>query len=210
VRTPRTLIVEAARSLARSPAERSSAPLMAGPVLDFDALFDRFTATAFRLETLQAYNVAGEVDELAAWRAGRARPGFSVRTSPWAARLATSTIAGKSWRRVRVVDLPLSEYVRWEMSAYADSTVVGEEIRILERSAEFRDLSSDFWLFDADGDVPYAVAQRYDETGKPGTHELVTDRALIATRYAGAAERAWRVAIPLDEWLAHSAADLSP
>jgi hypothetical protein len=202
VRTPRKLIVEAAARLSGTPSGSAIAPLASGAVEDFGALFDRFTTTAFRLETLQAYNVEEDVDAIAAWRAGRARPEFSVRTSPWAARLATSTIEGKTWRRVRVVDLPLSDYVRWEMAAYIESAVLGEEIRILVRSGEFGNLINDFWLFDALESAPYAVAQRYDVSGRPGNHEVVTDPGVIATRYTAVAQRAWDAATPLNEWLA--------
>lgn len=207
VRAPRQMIIEAGQRLEWRPRLDSSS-LVAGPVDDFGALFDRLTDSAFRLETLQAYNVAEDTESIASWRAGRARPEFSVRTSQWAARLATSILAGRSWRRVRVVDLPLSEYVRWEMAAYIESAVLGEEIRILVRSGEFAGLTNDFWLFDATTSRPYAVDQLYDATGRPGTHQLVTDRDLIAARYAALAERAWRAAVPLNQWLARPDTDL--
>ncbi|HEV7451295.1 MAG TPA: hypothetical protein VGO16_07885 [Pseudonocardiaceae bacterium] len=112
-----------------------------------------------------------EQDEahIAAWAAGQARPDYSVRTSPWTARLATTTIAGKSWCRVRVVELPLSEYVRWEAAAYIQSAVLGEQIRVLVRTDQVASLTEDFWLFDAAEDQPYAITMLYDEVGRPVT-----------------------------------------
>lgn len=124
-----------------------------------------------------------------------------MRTSPWAARLATTTIAGKTWRRVRAVDLPLSEYVRWEMAAYAGSSVLGEEIRILERSGPFTGLDHDFWLFDAVEQQPYAIAMAYDSDGSQGDHRLVTDADTISS-YAHVADMTWEAAIPLNEFVA--------
>lgn len=174
---------------------------------DFASCFDRFQSTAFRLETLQRYTVEEDAAHIAAWRAGQARPDYSVRTSPWAARLATTTIAGKSWCRVRVVELPLSEYVRWEAAAYPESAVLGEEIRVLVRTDRFASLTEDFWLFDAGEDQPYAIAMVYDEVGRPGDHKLVTDPGVIA-HYAQTAAAAWEAAGPLNEFLA--AHDLRP
>lgn len=123
------------------------------------------------------------------------------------ARLATTTIAGKSWRRVRVVELPVSEYVRWEAAAYIESAVLGEEIRVLVRADRFASLTEDFWLFDAGEDQPYAIDMVYDEVGRPGDHKLVTDPGVITT-YAQTAAAAWEAAGPLNEFLA--AHDLRP
>ena len=207
VRLPVAVLTEAMPALlAHSPGAVES--LTAGPVADFGALFDRFTTSAFRLETFQAYSVDEDADAIADWRAGRARPEFSVRTSPWAARLAATSLAGKVWRRVRVVDLPLSEYVRWEMAAYQEAAVLGEEIRILPRTAELADLNSDFWLFDAETASPYAVDQRYDTHGRPGQHQLVVDPAVITAHHIATAERAWEAAVPLNQWLASPARPL--
>ncbi len=169
--------------------------------LDFDGCFDRFHTSAFRLETLQQYDVAEDDAVLLAWRSGRARPEYSVRTSPWAARLACTSIAGKQWRRVRAVDFPLSEYVRWEMAAYAESAVLGEEIRIVERLGRWTGLSSEFWLFDADGAEPYGVEMVYDEHGRQGAHRLVTDPdTLDGWRELAAAT--WDAAVPLNQFVA--------
>lgn len=169
--------------------------------LDFNGCFDRFRATAFRLETFQRYTVAEDEPAIAGWRSGRARPEISVRTSPWAARLASSTIAGKSWRRVRAVDHPLSEYVRWEMAAYAESSVLGEEIRILHRAGSFGGLDHDFWLFDAAGAEPFAIAMAYDDAGRPGEHRLVGDPDTLAS-YTQLQQATWEAAVPLNEFVA--------
>lgn len=170
---------------------------------EFGALFDRFRFSAFRMETLQAYVVEEDQAAIDGWRTGQARPEYSVRTSPWAARLATTSIAGKSWQRLRVVSLPLSEYTRWEMAAYIESAVLGEEIRILVRSKEFEDLTEDFWLFDEGEPDARAVTLHYDDAGRPGEHEYeyVTDPSMIA-RLTQTAARGWDAGIPLNRFLA--------
>ena len=168
---------------------------------EFNDLFDQFRSSAFRMETRQEYAIDEDREAIAGWREGRARPAYSVRTSPWAARLATSSIAGKIWRRVRVVELPLTDYVRWETAAYVESSVLGEEIRILVRTPQhFAELVDDFWLFDADGPSACAVAVYYDDAGRPTGNELITDPASVAA-YTEVAQRAWNAATPLNEYL---------
>lgn len=102
---------------------------------EFNAAFDTFRVSAFRLETLQQYAISAEDTALRAFREGLPRPERSVRTSPWMRRIATTTIAGKSWSRVRLVLHPLTEYVRYELISYVESVVVGEEIRLVDLNA---------------------------------------------------------------------------
>jgi hypothetical protein len=168
---------------------------------EFNELFDTFRSSAFRMETRQEYVIEEDREAIADWREGRARPAYSVRTSPWAARLATSSIAGKLWQRVRVVELPLTDYVRWETAAYVESSVLGEEIRILVRTHQrFAELVDDFWLFDADSPSACVVAVHYDDNGQPSGNELITEPDLVAA-YTEMARTAWNAATPLNEFL---------
>ena len=134
---------------------------------DFDAYFDRFHTSVFRLETLQRYTVDEEQERITAFLQGLPRPERSVRTSPWLRRIAVTTANGKRWQRVHVVDHPLSDYLRYEMASYVESAAVGEEIRIADR-AESRDLAElgqDFWLFDEDAADAFALLMRYNHAG---------------------------------------------
>lgn len=112
---------------------------------DFDALFDTFTHTAYRLECLPTYAVPAEDATVQAFREGTARPERSVRTSPWMRRIAVSTAAGKSWSRTRVIDTPLTEYQQISLPAYVESQAVGEQIAVAERD-DVGDLGPDFWF----------------------------------------------------------------
>ena len=88
---------------------------------EFDAWFDRFERSTFRLETLQRYAVSEEDERLRAFREGAPRPERSVRTSPWLRRIAVTTVAGKRWQRVHIVEHPLSEYLCYEIEGYVES-----------------------------------------------------------------------------------------
>ncbi|MGH3320568.1 MAG: DUF6879 family protein [Streptosporangiaceae bacterium] len=144
---------------------------------EFDACFDRLQSDVFRLETLQHYAVSEEDQRFRAFREGTPRPERSVRTSPWLARIAVTTTQGKHWRRVHVVDHPLSEYLRYELVGYVESSAAGEEILIADRTAHagLAELAVDFWLFDASTAHAYAVLMRYDRDGHPVAFDYAED-----------------------------------
>jgi hypothetical protein len=172
---------------------------------EFEACFDRFRLTVFRLEGLPTYDVPEEVERIAAWRAGRARPERSVRTSPWLSRIATTTAAGKSWRRLRLVEFPLADYIRYELGSYVESQACGEEIRIAERPSQLAG-QPDFWLFDGDEPDTYAAAMHYDERGRFLGAELVTDDQEGLAKMREARDMAWAAGTPLNEFLVSAAA----
>jgi hypothetical protein len=134
---------------------------------DLAGCFDLFEHTAWRLETLQAYDVPAERERIAAFRQGQPMPERSVRTSPWLKQIAESTTAGKRWSRTHLLDQPLSEYARFEIATYEESAEAGEVIYLADRIAHrgLIDLDRDFWLFDEAGDHPFAALMTYDATG---------------------------------------------
>ena len=167
--------------------------------LDFAACFDLFDLSAVRVETLRKYSVTGEEDELRAFRLGL--PLHERRTSPWLARIRQTTALGKSWRRVRVIGRPLTEYERYEMACYRESAQAGEVILIADRSAhpELAALARDFWLFDAGGPRPIAALLDYDESGYYLGSEVTTEPGVIR-RCKAALRLAERYAVPLEGW----------
>jgi hypothetical protein len=171
---------------------------------DFDALFNGFSRTVFRLEALQTYTVGGaEAERLASFRAGRPRPQRNVATDPWLWRLAQSTIAGKRWSRAHIVDEPLSEYIRYELNGYLESQVVGEDIRIAVRGSQaaLPDLQEDFLLFDGGTAMASGVSMRYDQEGHVLGFDLVTDRTELE-RYEKIRSLVMAAAVPLNTYLA--------
>lgn len=169
---------------------------------EFDAHFDSFRANAYRLEALPAYDVGGqEAERIAAFQEGRARPERSVRTSPWLARIALSTIAdGKSWDRTRILDEPLTDYERYELGSYVESQACGDRTRIAMR-ADVGDVGPDFWLFDVDTPHVLALVMHYDPTGQWLGAEKVADRARVADLVAVRA-RVDAASVPLNDYLA--------
>lgn len=164
----------------------------------FDLLFDEFTTSAVRLETLPAYNVGGdEQQRLTAHRLGRPRPLRNVRTSPWLARIATGTILGnKQWKRVRVVDDPLTDYQGWQLHSYREAQAVGDEV-LIARRADVGDVGPDFWLLDQSR----VVVMRYHPDGRVHRREYVIDPAVVA-ECAARVGAVTKRAVPLNRFLA--------
>lgn len=159
---------------------------------EFDQLFQRFadspTATSVvRWEALQSYDIPHDEPSLVAFREGTPRPERSVRTSPWLERIATSTAAGKDWSRVRYLDEPHTEYVRWELLAYVESQAAGERILIIPSGPRYE--GADFWAFT--GAAPsdrYAIVMHYDDAGSPIEFEYVDDPARVSEMLAVAGD----------------------
>lgn len=144
---------------------------------EFNAAFDSFQVSAFRLECLQTYAVSAEDARMRAFREGLPRPERSVRTSPWLQRIAATTMAGKSWLRVRLVRHPLTEYTRYELISFVESVAIGDQTRIVDLNAhpELGDLGPDFWLFDVGEPDEFAIIMRYDEASSVFGYERTTD-----------------------------------
>lgn len=172
--------------------------------VDFDALFDRFTSTAFRLEAQPAYDVGGqEAIRLAAFREHRARPERSVRTDPWLARIAVTTVqAGKQWRRLRILDDPTTDYQRFQLvsGTYLEAQACGDDTVLLDRAhAGPAAQHDDFWLFDRGTPAETGFLMSYSPTGEfqsirpAGVVELKVMRDI--------ADGVARTATPLAEYL---------
>ncbi|MFW5420978.1 hypothetical protein J0910_30630 [Nocardiopsis sp. CNT-189] len=118
------------------------------PGPDFDELFRSYRFTAWRLETRTSYGVAEEDGPYQEWLAGR-DPGIAW-FRPWLEMVRDQTGAGKRMERVRLIDDPPSDYLRWELWGTPYNIAAGEDIRYLDRGhpvvAELPE--GDFWLFD--------------------------------------------------------------
>jgi uncharacterized protein DUF6879 len=116
---------------------------------EWAALFSSFTDSAFRLETLQAYDVPAERDTFRRFAAGDS--GSRPDMQDWCALIGESVDAGRSMSRVHVITEPLTTYIRYELGAYAPGSAAGEQILIVPvRDGRWpaRIPHADFWLFD--------------------------------------------------------------
>jgi hypothetical protein len=166
---------------------------------EFAHLFRDFTRSAFRLETLQAYDVAYEAPALEAFRAGRPLPP-DPGAKDWTERIRAHVAAGRTFRRVHVVVEPLSEYLRFELvHGYAAGVAGGEEIRIAVAGTAAADElpGEDFWLFDEQ----VAVVMDYGSGGEFLRARILDDPAEVAQRVRWQ-RAAWAGGLALDAYLA--------
>jgi hypothetical protein len=114
----------------------------------FIDLFRRFEHTAYRLEVRRAYDSEAD-DTFLRWLAGET-PDLHW-FQPWLDLMAEQTERGKRVERVRVVDDPPSDYLRFEVWLNPYNKAAGEDIRYLNRGVAERLVlpSYDYWLFDS-------------------------------------------------------------
>lgn len=109
------------------------------------ALFEGFTASAFRLEQLQTYDAPGENEAVERFIAGQPH---GADTSWWTSLVRDHRKAGHTMSRVRVVTEPLTDYTRFELAVFPDLVAAGDEIRVLALDDDTPAFPHDYWLFD--------------------------------------------------------------
>lgn len=170
---------------------------------EFDSLFTSFAHTAYRLETLQGYDVSYEDESYAAFLAGQPMP-TDVAKNEWTTMIAGATRSGKSFRRVHVVNEPLTDYLRYEIGwSYGPNVGAGEGIGIIVGKPGNLGLPDhDYWLFDSRD----LWIMDYDEDGKFLSAELVEDPAVIV-QHCYWRDKALHLAVPYADYV-ESAAEL--
>ncbi|SHL07328.1 DUF6879 family protein [Streptomyces yunnanensis] len=163
---------------------------------EFGRLFETFERTAFRLETLAVYDVEEEREEFEAFLTGKPMPP-EWHDNPW---VRSMTNRGKSVSRVHVLRSPLTDYLRYELSAYPGNITAGESIGVIDLAEqEVSGLPDhDFWLFDDTA----AYRMHYTEAGQfTGAELLPRNRLAEYRRYRDTAQAH---AVPFAEyWSRH-------
>lgn len=115
----------------------------------FLQLFRDFQTTAFRLEVRTSYGIPEEDEPYRRFLAGE-DPGLDW-FEPWLNLMREETSKGKRVERVRVIDEPPSDYLRFELWGTPHNLAAGEDIRYIERdlAVNFGLPRYDFWLFDS-------------------------------------------------------------
>jgi len=108
-----------------------------------------------------------------------------------------ATKEGRCFARVRVVNLPLSDYNRWSFVIAQHNIAASEDIRYLarERAQEARLPNHDYWLFDS----RTLLQMRFDEESRFMGGEIIDDSAEIV-RHNYWRDAAWHHAVRRDEF----------
>jgi hypothetical protein len=149
----------------------------------FNRHFHEFRYTAYRLESLQRYDVTYEREEFQRFLDGETRGEFPG-IGEWVATVRRAVTAGKRMHRVHVVQEPLSDYVRFECGwAYEHTVAAGEDVRIIPVAAGSWPAGlprHDYWLFDS----AVLIKMHYDRDGKFEVAEVADDpRDIVEANY---------------------------
>ncbi|MFD9890647.1 DUF6879 family protein [Amycolatopsis sp. NPDC059027] len=158
------------------------------------AQWQNFKRSAWRLETLPAYKVGPEEGGLERFLAtGEAEP-----PTHWYEELREHAAAGRTVGRVHTLTPPLSDYLRWEFTAYPGSVDAGEDVRILDYSRTPNPglPDQDFWLFDDE----VVVLMHYEADGTQVGRERLVD--VDPAPYVRYKELAIQHSVPFLEYVA--------
>ncbi|MEU4237292.1 DUF6879 family protein [Actinoplanes sp. NPDC026619] len=162
----------------------------------FDYLMEHFRIAAFRLEVRKSYGVLSEDAAFQKFLDG-GDPGIDW-LSDWLDGARKKTSIGKRIERVRIIDEPPSDFLRFELSITPHNLEAGEDIRYLPRKAA-RELdipSEDFWLFDA----TTVLILNFDDNDRFSGIEPVTEPVKVAP-YVSARDTAWQHAFSFRSYL---------
>ena len=170
-------------------------------VADLDAYFEQHRRTPgdlLRVQTLRQYSVASDDEDFRRYVAGESEPQSSYRGT-WFKELRNDTAAGRVWRNVHVVDLPLNDYLRYQFEwGYIHNVRAGQHVRVLDTMAHpeaaefFR--AGDFYVFESER----ILHMRYAEDGR--FLGAAGSGASSTAGFVALAELAWRLATPFDDW----------
>lgn len=162
----------------------------------FDDLFRNYRYTAWRLETRSYYGKLDEDEAFQRWLVGD--DSDIEWFKPWLRMMREELSTGKRLERVRLIDDPPSDYLRWELWGTPYNLGVGEDIRYLPREHPVvPDLPDfDYWVFDSST----LARLEFDDDRFLGV--TVTEDAGQVLAALQARDAAWHHALTFTEYMA--------
>ena len=133
--------------------------------------FNSFQKSAFRVETLQRYNVDEEMEAYEFFMKNKKVPGWLWEDWHDIVRQAKSRRA--IMQRVHLIQFPISSYVLFEIEAYKKNIEAWEEIFYIPFEKCSVEVKSDFWIFDDS----IILKMNYDKDGRFINFEEMNDCA---------------------------------
>jgi hypothetical protein len=168
-------------------------------LLDLDGLAEfigqHHSHDLFRLETLSYYDVSSDGEDYRRYLEGEPHPNADAK-QPWLDRLQADVAAGRRWRRVHAMSVPLSDYLCYECEwAYTYNVATGEDVRIVEDASDVLLGIGDFFVIDGE----HVARSHYDQVGRFLGAEVVSEAAARAP-YLALAGVILRNAVSFTEW----------
>lgn len=115
----------------------------------------------------------------------------------WLRMVGQAAAEGRRFARVRVVDLPMSDWNRYSYELARHNIAAGEDIRYLDRQCVDDLPDQDYWLFDSSR----LLVMRFDESDRFVGAEIVDDPAVIV-QHNYWRDAAWHKALRRDDFAA--------
>ena len=136
-------------------------------------------AEVFRLEYRRLYSVEADLRQFARWKRGE-RAAIEDQDDEYRRELRALRERGVRSVRVRIVDFPIEDYLRYEIDYYRASEPSGEEVFFIERAPAIDCMqetvvTQDFWLFD--GKV--VLLWKYTKEGQRDGQEESSDEETV-------------------------------
>lgn len=96
-------------------------------------------------------------------------------SNSWLQRVREARVAGRTFARVRVVSVPLTDYSRFGLWASQFTVAAGEDIRYVARDQAAGLPGHDYWMFDS----RIVIKMHFDDQSVYLGGELVEDAAQI-------------------------------
>jgi hypothetical protein len=152
----------------------------------------------------QHYDVPSDAERQDAFHAGRPLPPPRREKLDDLRLIANLRKSGREVGRVHIVAMPLSAYVRYELAVYEENVAAGENILIADRSGheQLAHMSRDFAVFDGGTPEASVILFEYDDVGRLGAYEHVTDPTAVHAHWAEY-QRAAALATPWATFIAN-------
>ncbi|MFE7507485.1 DUF6879 family protein [Promicromonospora sp. NPDC057488] len=158
-------------------------------------MLKEYEHSAFRLETRDSYASPTEETAFQQFLAGESVDMGWFQN--WLASIRATTANGRAFHRVRVVSVPLSDYVRFSLGVARLANEAGEDIRYVARQDAVDLPEFDYWLFDS----RTVGKMHFDDVDTFLGVELIEDPAVVVElNYQR--DAAWHRAIPRDDFAA--------
>lgn len=163
---------------------------------DFKALV-RTRRRAFHLEQKDSYNVESEDEPFGRWLRGE--PDDYAWHDDWLGFVRGATAAGVEVQRVRLANVPHTDYIRWGLDVSPLNIKAGEDIRYLPRhlAEDIQLPEEDFWLLDDD----MLILSVFSADGRTGGFAVPLSPELLR-QCVSVRDQTWQLAIPYAEYVA--------
>jgi len=133
----------------------------------------------FRLESLPEYKVENDLKNFEKFKKGL--PYIANKDKKWFKKLSSTKNRGLIIKRVRIVKLPLSDYLKYEIDFWQKSIKYGEQILFLKQNDYQKIITSikfepeDFWMFDD----KKLIIFHYNISGEWIGEEVISEQNII-------------------------------